>query len=210
MTAKEFFKKYTYCVASPAFSEALAGREGEALEYTLSMFAFYIEQVETLAKKHTIEDVILAFYDNESKMPPVNAACKKGCAYCCNIQVSISKPEAEIIIDHCRANNIKIDFNYLEKQRYLNEQSHAKSDASKCVFLKDNVCSIYNVRPFSCRNYYVVSKPVNCDAVRFPHGRTVVLLDDEREAIRGAVMTYLNKRKIADQNSIARTLLSLK
>ena len=122
MNTDEFFKRYPYAVTGASFAESLITKPEAERLFLFSMFAFYLDQIEKLYKKTTIEDIFKAFYENESKMPPVNCSCKKGCSFCCHIQVVITKPEANIIIDYCRVNNIKIDYSYLEKQLKLTEE----------------------------------------------------------------------------------------
>lgn len=63
--------------------------------------------------------------------------CKKGCALCCAIPVSVSELEIELIE---RTTLIK-----------RNRRSSAILPESRCPFLYKNMCSIYPHRPFVCR-----------------------------------------------------------
>lgn len=91
-------------------------------------------------------------------------SCKKGCSYCCNIEVYMTLAEAEIIVNYCRENNISIDTEVLKVQEPLDRSERGKHPNSRCVFLKeDNTCGIYEVRPMACRKYIVVSNPKFCD-----------------------------------------------
>ena len=90
-------------------------------------------------------------------------ACHEGCHTCClksdvpisEIEVSgISWFSVEIINDTILRNKLKIQL----KNHHKNLQ---------CPFLTDGVCSIYPVRPFACREYFVFSAPCkpNEDAI---------------------------------------------
>lgn len=85
----------------------------------------------------------------------VTVTCKKGCWYCCHMQVSITKEEAALIVYACEQHGIAIDKEHLKKQLGMDQNAHCRSEHSACVFLKDKLCSIYDVRPTACRKYFV-------------------------------------------------------
>jgi len=89
-------------------------------------------------------------------------SCKKGCSHCCHLNVYITEIEAKIIAEYCHDHNIPIDQNYLMKQLAIDENQISKSQHSACVFLKNNECSIYPVRPSVCRTMYVFTDPSLC------------------------------------------------
>jgi Putative zinc- or iron-chelating domain len=66
-----------------------------------------------------------------------------------------------VIINYCTENAIEIDKEYLEKQAAVGRKKY--SELSRCVFLKDNMCSIYPVRPIACRKHWVKTDPSLCD-----------------------------------------------
>lgn len=72
--------------------------------------------------------------------------CKKGCSYCCEIRVDVSKVELSLIKSKARK-----AYNNATKDLVIGEP---------CPFLKDNSCSIYDVRPFLCRRHQVFT-PTN-------------------------------------------------
>jgi Fe-S-cluster containining protein len=45
-----------------------------------------------------------------------------------------------------------------------NVKHFSPSSGDKCTFLKDNECTIYDIRPVACRNHVVVSPPELCMA----------------------------------------------
>ena len=94
-------------------------------------------------------------------------SCTSGCSFCCYLHVTVSQLEIVPIIDYCNKNNIDIDISVLEKQEHANnvdEFATIPYKDRKCVFLKDNKCSIYPVRPLACRKYYVVNDPEICNS----------------------------------------------
>lgn len=79
----------------------------------------------------------------ESRAPFV--ACEKGCTACCKMNVEISQIEANLI-----AEKTGIPAKQLPKSQSHNENEFI---GVPCVFLKDGACSIYEIRPFVCRNH---------------------------------------------------------
>lgn len=94
---------------------------------------------------------------------PQQTSCKKGCSFCCHMNVDISYAEAEIIADYAKTHNIPLPKDYLREQLKYSRDEVSVSNVSKCVFLKDGVCGIYPVRPFKCRKYYVATPPSMCE-----------------------------------------------
>jgi len=101
------------------------------------------------------------FFIKASEESKKEIQCKAGCTACCFIDVDVSGDEAAIIIDYCRQNNIEIDKEYLTRQGAVGRKVY--SELSRCVFLKDNLCSIYPVRPIACRKHWVKTDPALCD-----------------------------------------------
>ena len=105
----------------------------------------------------TIDNFLLKAPEENKK----EIQCKAGCTACCFIDVEVSGDEAAVIIGYCMENGIEIDREYLTKQAAVGRKSY--SDLSKCFFLKDNLCSIYPVRPIACRKHWVKTDPALCD-----------------------------------------------
>jgi uncharacterized protein len=89
--------------------------------------------------------------------------CAPGCGYCCHLRVSISVAEALIILDYLR----KHDQQHLYKERIKNlheplaqravsNNSWWLENSIPCLFFdqKTLLCTIYEVRPFTCRAYH--------------------------------------------------------
>ncbi|MDP1958995.1 YkgJ family cysteine cluster protein [Hydrogenophaga sp.] len=72
-------------------------------------------------------------------------ACAKGCSSCCKMNVKISQFEANLIGEKTGLN---------VKQLSISKNHNSEEFIGiPCMFLKDNSCSIYDVRPFVCRNH---------------------------------------------------------
>lgn len=89
------------------------------------------------------------------------SSCRKGCSYCCYINVDVSHLEAEILKPFVRDQ----DMPQLEKQKNLDFQDFLKLpyEDKKCIFLENNQCRVYNDRPLACRKYHVISDPELCN-----------------------------------------------
>ena len=74
-----------------------------------------------------------------------NSPCKKGCSHCCHYNVSISDLEAHYIQKTTKSK--------ISNQRVGEPNFHGES----CPFLIDNSCSIYESRPFVCRQHHSMS-----------------------------------------------------
>lgn len=114
---------------------------------------------------------VKAFYetfDLTLKETVKEVSCKKGCHFCCRINVDISEPEAILISEYCKENGIDIPKDRLEEQLKYGWREIAATEAGWCVFLKEGNCSIYPVRPAACRAYHVASEPHLCDTVTYP------------------------------------------
>jgi Fe-S-cluster containining protein len=96
--------------------------------------------------------------------------CKKGCSHCCQQMVFVTDDEANLLLPLLLKENETLSPQTLD---YLTEQSKYDTgtifdfwklpkEKSSCVFLKDNVCTIYPKRPNACRTLQVTSKPDNC------------------------------------------------
>ena len=110
-------------------------------------------------------DQINNHYINEGEIKHnQRPSCKAGCSHCCNVMVAANEREVNLVVDYMEQNNIQVDMNVLKIQSEITDtKEYVLSPHRKCVFLKDNMCSIYKVRPSSCRNYFVYSPPEDCD-----------------------------------------------
>jgi Fe-S-cluster containining protein len=118
-------------------------------------------------KPGSIIPMIIKFFDYVDELNIIYSKycpCKKGCKMCCYIPIGIS--DLEVIM-------IK---NYFDKNKRAYKQTKPKKEipknatsemligeqyrGQKCPFLKDDICSIYPVRPFKCRGHLVLEDTV--------------------------------------------------
>lgn len=87
-----------------------------------------------------------------------SAVCKTGCADCCTTvgEVSASTLEGVFILEYMKSLPQFVQKD-LKKKLKKNRQQKREFPYVPCAFLtEDRMCSIYPVRPFSCRRLYSV------------------------------------------------------
>lgn len=103
----------------------------------------------------------------------LNAACQKGCAWCCTQDVTITTAEALPILDFLRAGGREDLMRRLDRAdpaRFrpsytLNDFAQAcferrdlpeegpRNEPAACLLLEDDQCAVYPVRPLACRAF---------------------------------------------------------
>lgn len=164
-------------------------------KYINDGIAFYKLQLKELYKKDSnrVTEAIYEHIDRLiSKMPKPEKSflsCKKGCSHCCRMNVTIVKMEAKVIVKYCKDHKITIDKDYLKEQLLTPEDKIWNTDIAPCVFLKNDECSIYPVRPIACRKYFVGTPPDYCNVKKYPNYRPGVYISIEIETFLSAVFT---------------------
>jgi Fe-S-cluster containining protein len=130
-------------------------------------------------------DTILAEDLPKCEQPVSCYNCTK--AHCCHQTVDICEAEATVIAQYCKENRIKISRKYLQKQLTHRGDQISYKDCSACVFLKENRCSIYPVRPFECRTYHVFTSIEFCDTKKHKGHRVGRITNTMSEFMKGAV-----------------------
>ena len=118
------------------------------------------------ARIEALEEIYHAF-EQESAPYRREAACGRGCAFCCANagRIDATTLEALRIRDHMASmpRPRRID---LQKALKQDLERREAGQASPCPFLtKAKTCPIYDLRPFSCRRLYSVHR---CSAERPP------------------------------------------
>ena len=91
--------------------------------------------------------VLYDFMNSLYKHVNQNTFCKKGCNNCCFYKVSISELEAQLIEN-------KTGY---KRSESINNLFITDYHGSPCPFLKNEACSIYDVRPFVCRRFVTLA-----------------------------------------------------
>ncbi len=115
-------------------------------------------------------DELVAYY------APVSP-CKRGCAFCCHQAVSIFKIEAERIAKYSKRQMQKPPgFDFLTYTRNEHSKYIEKYEGKACPFLRNNECSVYEVRPLACRGHLSLDNDaLNCDTVNRPGAKVPYL-----------------------------------
>lgn len=95
-------------------------------------------------------------------------ACKQGCSYCCNIAVTLTTTEAQIIGKHLgrRPQVMQSPVDILA--------NIGKYSGVPCPFLQKGRCSIYKVRPLACRVHFNLSDSPHFCNTDIPANESVV------------------------------------
>ncbi len=116
------------------------------------------------------EEVLLGIYEEFERWADENLACKKGCATCCTQNVVITAVEGEFIHRFISEKGMQEWFaEKLQKKAQTRRpelttngfaaaclegkdvEPDSYGSSEPCPFLENNCCTIYEVRPFSCR-----------------------------------------------------------
>lgn len=131
--------------------ELVAIRDGDAGERA--------EGLESLARarhadlEDAVEEAFAGSPEGEATRRAV--ACRKGCSFCCHINVSVTIPEAILVATALRGD-------YREFAAAVDATAAQTAGLSEierfrravpCPMLKDGACGIYDVRPTACRAY---------------------------------------------------------
>lgn len=106
--------------------------------------------------------------------------CRKGCSHCCKLLAIITIADGVYLADELLKRADWKDWLprlVTASKEFCYEGINSAEWFAKqvpCVFLKDNMCSVYSKRPSACRYYMVVSPPENC-AKGAVNGTTMVL-----------------------------------
>lgn len=123
-------------------------------------------------------------------------ACKKGCDHCCYAQVSLTPPEAFLIVQ-CIKNTYSLKKRdalmkrvtgnlRLTQDKSIDERIDVWQQ-TPCIFLENGACSIYNVRPLICRAWHSLSADQCLKAFHSGDKNAEIDSTPYRNAIYGAI-----------------------
>lgn len=97
--------------------------------------------------------------------------CRQGCFACCSEAVYVGEVEVLHILENLTSDQLeelkpKIEA-WIKKTKPLLNQNMPDATAYRqlfapCVFLKDGLCSVYDRRPYSCRVWFALKNPADC------------------------------------------------
>ena len=115
-------------------------------------------------------------------LPP---ACQPGCDSCCHLRVEASQAEALHIARHLRQGGPQQVQRLRQRLLWRQAQGQAAGPLARlaCVFLQDGLCSIYALRPASCRKAHSFSAAAcRSQAAEIPQDLSITLA---AEALQG-------------------------
>ena len=165
------------------------------------------EDIKHARKEYDTEQIVRSSYQFIDAKVQANlqndgnrSTCKRGCSYCCHLNVGIGKGEAKILskdLSHDQIQHLKKQRDVLTKlgkDNYEDFPHEVDWETSACVFLKNNECSVYEDRPMACRMYYVVTEPKLCDVISNKDGKTGQLVTYEAEIMRAVITHYYHNK----------------
>lgn len=147
-------------------------------------------------------DTMTVWITQAVEHPPAGAAvqCKRGCAHCCRLLVSVMDDEAALALLAAEDVGLTIDRERLERQAAATtteEWRQLPYEDRACVFLRGEECGIYEYRPSSCRKYMVASAPELCNTEERTGGEVTMLSSAMAEIIASAALTVWGWRPFA-------------
>lgn len=105
------------------------------------------------ASLNTLQANASGFFDKVQNKHADKMVCRAGCSKCCYVDLSVFSVEANHISDWFQALSPerKAELRTLWKSELKDgENANGKKEKS-CAFLKNEMCTIYEVRPLICR-----------------------------------------------------------
>lgn len=185
-SGKSFYKccsslKHSYCTLK-APPSAITKSPKIIIDKTI--YADYVRKIQGFLDYHITQDINTNFKDYCNLLCYLDGAvnqlykytdCKKGCSHCCHMTVTITQFESLYIKQYIKNHWSKSEINDLIKSvKKIKRECPDLFDMDimatekrsqirmPCVFLKDNCCSIYSVRPAICRTYISLSPSEIC------------------------------------------------
>jgi Fe-S-cluster containining protein len=105
------------------------------------------------------------FFETSLQHNPSEAQieCAKGCTFCCHLRVSAMAPEIFLIANHFRREHRNDLETALDRLRAADRNTRGLSGAERakgklpCGLLDDRLCTVYAVRPSTCRGHTSIS-----------------------------------------------------
>jgi len=105
--------------------------------------------------------MLVEVYDGTYPEAPEKIQCKRGCSWCCNSRVQVTRTEAKMMEKFIRLNKSEIErFGIMKRTKSNMAKIKNLSFEEKikvrmpCPLLVNGACSIYKARPLMCRSAY--------------------------------------------------------
>ena len=181
----------------PVVSHILSNNQKEIENFAGKVCDAVLElepQIKNLDKEQQVM-ILSKLFDKALKLDRKHykkASCKRGCNQCCHMKTDAMPQEAEVALNWALENNVEIDTEALKEQvkfkEGTDEREWFKMKHKKCVFLKKGECSVYPVRPMSCRRYHVTTPASLCDTTKSNKVASIVSINTE--LAYSVAMTY--------------------
>jgi Fe-S-cluster containining protein len=133
-----------------------------------------------------------ALLKQDRRLPGADAVrCAKGCSHCCRGPVEIRPHEAQLLLEHLCSTGRRLDRDKVERQSAYTVKTWREQPAADqaCVFLGDDgACTVYDLRPNTCRKLLVTSDPRHCDISRGEYERIERRFCWEAEMLESAAL----------------------
>jgi Fe-S-cluster containining protein len=93
----------------------------------------------------SLQQNVSAHFDNFFKKYSSEMNCGRGCSQCCIAHLTVFPVEAQLILDWFTG--LSVD----ARKDISKNWKAGEQEPKRCVFLSDNLCGIYEVRPTVCR-----------------------------------------------------------
>ena len=125
---------------------------------TAAMLRLMTELLETAKQDRNIEPPVKFLHAKVDatlqSMRNIRVDCKKGCAHCCRVWVSATIPEVLFIAKSLRRrNDISLNERVVAAHRITGAYDFRARQGlhQQCPLLSEDLCSVYETRPVSCR-----------------------------------------------------------
>ncbi|WP_273266628.1 YkgJ family cysteine cluster protein [Flexistipes sinusarabici] len=164
--------------------------------------------------QHLLPEAEKIIMENREKAFLENIDCKKGCGYCCILNIPVLSPESDNIYHFIKSNFSDQQLNIIKQKidsygfQIKNLDDEERIVCRKpCIFLSDEEsCSIYPVRPILCRSVTSTS------ASKCKQALESVVMGDENTVLMNsfikdlyknlflAVSDFLSSRNLPDKS----------
>ena len=148
------------------------------------------------AGMHDLADDALKRQNRKLPEQAARVRCARGCSHCCRQNVTITKPEAHLLIVFAKLNKLAIDWERVDRQAKVapaDWHDQPREDRA-CVFLNEQgECRVYEHRPTACRKYAVVSEPADCDIEKHRGRKVAAYICLEAEVVASAALGVFEK-----------------